>query len=79
MATFDGNHLKNSSKYRVLAPDSQIGLSDVQGVFGMGSCTYQSKLYYFFGGLGYSKTQQVRNCTNQIIEFDPDTRQFEPI
>jgi len=43
----------------------------------MGSCTYNNKLYYFFGGLGYSKTQQVRNCTSQVIQFDPDSNNYE--
>ena len=51
----------------------------MNGVFGFGSCTYQGKLYYFFGGLGFKKDLKVRLCTSQVIEFDPATRSFEQV
>ena len=53
------------------------GLERVKGVFGLGSCCYKGKLYYFFGGLGFDRTLKVRLCTSQVLEFDPDTRKFE--
>lgn len=43
----------------------------------MGSCVYDHKLYYFFGGLGYNQTKQARCCTSQVIQFDPVTRHYE--
>ena len=79
MATFDSSHLQRNARYRVLPTKSLTGLSKVKGAFGMGSCAYKNKLYYFFGGLGYNKRLKTRDNTSQVIEYDPDMRHFEPV
>ena len=57
MATFDLNvHMTSQNKYKVLEAGTQTGLSKVKGVFGLGSCNYNNKLYYLFGGLGFHKS-----------------------
>ena len=79
MATISTGHQRSTAKYRVLEQDSQTGLQKVKGVFGLGSCTYKQKMYYFFGGLGFNKSLGERLCTSQVIEFDPETRHYERI
>ena len=79
MATFEINTHSSKSRYWQLERSTQTGLERVNGVFGFGSCAYQGKLYYFFGGLGFNKNLKVRLCTSQVIEFDPATRNFEPV
>ena len=79
MATISTGHQRTSAKYRLLEQDSQTGLAKVKGVFGLGSCTYKDKMYFFFGGLGFHRSLKVRLCTSQVIEFDPDTRHYERI
>ena len=51
----------------------------MHGVFGLGSCVFLNKLYYFFGGLGFDRKLQVRVCSSQVIEFDPESRSYTPI
>ena len=77
MATFDTHIIRNTGKYRVMDPSSQTNLDKVNGVFGLGSCSYKGKFYYFFGGLGFNKNLKVRLCTSQAICFDPDTRTYD--
>ena len=79
MATFDTSSLRSNAKYRVMEPGTQTGLHKVKGVFGLGSCVYNNKLYYFFGGLGFHRTLQVRLCSEQVLEFDPKTRDWKEI
>ena len=76
MATFETNFPLNSGKYRVLESAKMHGLEKVKGVFGFGSCCYKGKMYYFFGGLGFNHRMQVRLCTSQALEFDPETCTF---
>ena len=50
MATFDLSYNMNNGRYRQLEMSTQTGLEKVKGTFGLGSCTYNGKLYYLFGG-----------------------------
>ena len=79
MATISTGHQRTSAKYRLLEQDSQTGLAKVKGVFGLGSCVYKNKMYFFFGGQGYHRSLKVRLCTSQVIEFDPETRHFQQV
>ena len=79
MATINTGCQRTSAKYRLLEQDSQTGLAKVKGVFGLGSCVYKDKMYFFFGGLGFHRSLKVRLCTSQVIEFDPDTLHYERI
>ena len=79
MATINTASYKSTAKYRVLEQDTMSGLERVKGVFGLGSCAYKQKMFYFFGGLGFNKSLGERLCTSQVIEFDPQTQHFERI
>ena len=56
LATFNINHENSRAKYKILQPSTLDGLEQVKGCFGLNSCVYDSKLYFFFGSLGYNKT-----------------------
>ena len=77
MARFDVGTGKSSAKYRVISNDSLANYEKVKGVFGFGSCVYNEKLYYFFGGQGFDKIQKARICTDQVVTFDPVTGAYE--
>jgi len=79
MATFEINPRSGRARYQQLERSTQTGLERVNGVFGLGSCCYQRKFYYFFGGLGFNRNLKVRLCTAQVIEFNPETRNFDQI
>ena len=79
MAFFETSQNKNIGDYQVLEAATQTGLETIKGVFGFGSCTYNGKLYYFFGALGYDRRLKLRNCTSQAIKFNPNTRNYSQI
>ena len=76
MAIFETSTIRNQARYKVLEAVSQKGLDKIKGVFGLGSCAYNNKLYYFFGGQGYERRLKVRLCTSQAFVFDPRTCRY---
>jgi len=64
MATFETNPHTARVRYTQLERKTLSDLERVKGVFGLGSCCYKGKLYYFFGGLGFDRTLKVRLCTS---------------
>lgn len=77
MAKFDVGNGRSTAKYRVFTNDILVNHEKVKGVFGFGSCVYNNKLYFFFGGQGFDKIQKARSCTDQAVSFDPDTGVYE--
>ena len=79
MATFDTSKMRNQASYKVLEAVTQTGLDKIKGVFGLGSCAYNNKLYYFFGGQGFERRLKIRLCTSQAFSFDPNTRKYAEV
>ena len=64
MATFEANPHNARARYTQLELKTLTNLDKVKGIFAFGSCCYNGKLYYLFGGLGFDRTLKVRQCTS---------------